>query len=176
MARNYLSDHYNKTAASALPQIPAIIVPQSVDKAYLRYKRGEVDLSASSISAGDQIRMFTLKSGDRINEMVISTDASWVFVANLGLYQAGFKHTGIVLDADLFASALDFDGGGSGLIQQEVLTEATTILDEERGTPLWTMLGQSEEPFEYWDMTFTQTSGTTGSRMILEVYYTREGG
>lgn len=173
---NWLSDHYNETPAQNLPQIPHIVPPQAVDKGYLRYKRAEVDLSASSISAGDQIRMFTLKSGDRINEMILSTDASWVFVANLGLYLVGDEHDGALLSADLFASAIDFNGIGSGLIQQEVLTESN-LEDEARATPLWSMLGQStRNPREDWDVTFTQTSGTTGARALLEVYYTRPGG
>lgn len=177
----YVSEHFHPdaddTADQGLPTRPHM-ASAGIAGARKRYKKCRILVTtAVTAVAPDQLRLMQFKSGDRIHAIKVSdAGASTVTAADLGLYKSGNAHDGAVIDADLFASALSLNGGGS---QVEALTEAGTITDEDRGKTLWEMaaLGAgsyTEDPFEDWDLTFTVTGAvTTATETILvEVEYT----
>ncbi len=187
MARHF-SEHYAADSTSAVAVATAALDPVKKAKpgiAHVNVKRKVVhlDFSQSTIAAAEEVRCFTLKSGDRPFQMRWSTDSTWAgsaLTADIGLYTPGGAHDGAVLDIDLFASATDIL---ATIARADVLTEAGTIEDHHRQIPLWEMLAlgagsDTTDPFLEYDVVITfktVTTMTVQDRIFLEMDYVPAG-
>ncbi len=95
--------------------------------------------------------MMPIPSNARLSQLQIRhAEASTTGQGNIGLIRlvdGAYTFTGG--DADLFASAYDFDDTGSATDAWiDVLFESTTVTEALSITPLWEMLGLSVDPRE----------------------------
>lgn len=159
---------------TTLPAVTKINSPGS-SHGRVRYKRASV--TAMPLTT-DTVRMMTMRSGDRLRSLTLSTDAnSTAGAVNVGLYlRGGPSHGGAVVDADLFASAVDTTT--AALDQTDVLVEAATIVGTDRGKTLWEMaaLGDgtdTSDPVVEYDIVITPSTSLTvaDSILVLEAEY-----
>jgi len=116
-------------------------------------------------SDGDTLRVATFKSSDRfwkVNSYIGATGTSASI--DVGFFKSGVDHDGPVVEVDTFADAYDISGATSG----DILTVAVggfgsvVITDQDRGKPLWEMVGLSADPVEEWDLVITLNNNGTG--------------
>jgi hypothetical protein len=145
-----------------------------------------MDFTATGITlaATEVVRLFTLKSGDRILSLQLSNSTAWagtVLTVDVGLHKAGGHHDGPALDIDLFAAAQDLL---ATLGQADILvTGGGSVTNPDRGLALWEManLGATSyasDPMEEWDVTMTFKTVTTVTAegiLLVECAYTSAG-
>lgn len=86
---------------------------------------------------GDQIFLFPVKSADRIAGIYIANDAlTGATDINIGLWSAA--STPVDVDENLFADAVNIASGSATWAQVD------EIAVENRGKPIWVLLGQTE--------------------------------
>ena len=174
----WFSDHYSSgSSVNALPATP-VRPSAGIAHARKRYKRAQITVP-SAVASNDVFRMMTFRSGDRISDIRVHADDTFTANANLqiGLYKAGVGglHDGAVIDLNLFAADLD---AGGGLEDAEAYIQATTLVGENRGAPLWYVANigggtYSADPDEEWDLCgVLDTDDTTGGTIVVEVEYT----
>lgn len=177
----FFSNHFHSTGAVAALADASISLdtqwraPAGVAHPRLRRKQARVVVGTGA-TIGQQLRMMTFKSSDRIYNMVVSANGGTAGAADIGAYRAGSNHDGAVLDADLFASALTIAGG---VARVDNFAEAGTLGALQRGLRLWEQLvvgGQTwtADPMLEIDIVATITTAVTVSllTLILEVEYT----
>lgn len=172
----WFSDHYSSGVnVSAMPGTP---VRPSVGKAHARKRYDRIEITVPNTAAvNDTARLGTYRSGDRIHKITVHAGDGFTATADLdiGLAKKGDNHDGAVIDADLFGDALDI---GGGLEDAEAFIQATTLVGEERGQPLWYLANigagtYTADPGEEWDLLGTfLVDMTTGGRLVVEVEYT----
>jgi hypothetical protein len=129
-------------------------------------------------ATGDVLRFFTLPSGVRLHHIFFHCTALGTTVpVDLGLHVAGPAHDGVVIDADMFASAL---AAGSAIARTDEFLESAgpQFVEADRGKFLWQLadLGAgtyATDPFQDWDVTGTVgtvSAGVSGT-VTLEVQY-----
>lgn len=128
----------------------------------------------TTIVTADTVRLFPLKSGDRLLDLTYSTetlDAVTTLTLDVGIYRSGTNHDGTVVDDNLFADAIALTTPPD--VRVECLTEAS--LDQfDRGKTLWEMNGDTADPDEAWDITatFVTVTGTvTAGNIMFEATY-----
>lgn len=167
---DFLSDHFVADLAFVEDgkSRPDYRIPQAVNDAYLRYKRG---FASITFGATDTVRLLSIRSSDRLHWMAISAVSGLSIGIDLGIWSQGALHDGPVIDADLFMSAVTITSAA----RVEALTEAGNVTDEQRGTPLWEMLGLSTDSKISYDIVASRTSSDGVGAMLLEAMLTREG-
>lgn len=167
----YYSDHYGPAVGATghfttrrTPGAPALDPTMSHGRRRKSQARVTVP-AAKDFGAGEIIRLFDLRSGDRLLDLRICCDANFGLVAtwDVGLYKKGLVDDGAVIDADLFAAALDLV---DAVARTDVFTQATTLTDMDRGKPLWYLADKgagtySADPFEIWTVAMTSTADLT---------------
>ena len=154
----------------------------AISHARLRKKRMAITTGATT-SSSDTIVLGMFKSGDRIYDIRVSTGSATPTTGafNLGLYVAALDHlpvTANIIDVDLFASAVVVT---TEIDRTDVLVEATTIEDHNRGIRLWEMadLGAAThtvDPMEDWDLVLTFSTGLDAPQIFtFEVDYVSFG-
>lgn len=172
----YFSDHFSTAAAATtVDRVHRPVV--AISHGRLRYKRAKI---AFTPAAADIVRFFTLKSGDRLVELWLSSDdmASTSATVHVGIYKAGDNHDGAVIDDDVFATSVDT--ATAALARSDVFNEAGNFtLPVGRGSTLWELADAgagtyTADPQEAWDVTMTiaAISGPAASDVVLEAYYT----
>lgn len=171
----YYSDHFSTSAgATSVDRNHRPVV--AISHGRLRYKRGKILFTPA---ANDIVRMFSMRSGDRLIELLLTADDfGGAHTVNVGLWKAGANHDGAVIDADLFASAVDV--GTAAVARTDVMLEAGTFtLPVGRGSPLWELADAgagtyTADPDETWDVGIEVASSTSpaASDVVLEAYYT----
>ncbi len=165
---------------TAVP-IPSIKAGPGIHGAAIKKKFVSMDFTVGTLATGEEVRLFSMKSGDRIDTIRLTSDANFgattTLTADLGLYEPGDLHDGAVVDIDLFVSLADISAGSLNRI--EFLTESGTITGTDRGLRLWEMstLGAetlTEDPQVDYDLVLTIGVATlfTGGVMLIEVEYT----
>jgi hypothetical protein len=177
----YFSDHFATTGLNqtSLPN-PAPQIPFGRKHSKVRTHIVSVDLTGSDPATNDEIRFCTLKSGDRIMSLKCSADAAWdaTNALHVGVHASGKNHDGAVIDADLFATALDI---AAGFAMTDVLLESQTLDDEDIGKQLWQMMDKgaatyTEDPLIDVDITGTiSASGAAGGKIQMVIEYTHGG-
>jgi hypothetical protein len=170
MATNYFSDLYAGLATPSTLDMQKR-ASAGVSHGRLRYAVVRFD-PGEAVTISSNVRLKQFKSGDRINSILIScTDAGTAGDLDIGLYKSGANHDGAVVDADVFATALDVNA--AALSQVDVFDEAG-LDDQDRGKTLWELAGQSSDPMEDWDLTLDAVEATTaaGWEATIEIYYT----
>lgn len=171
----YLSDHFNPTAAQSLLADPRLIPPQAVDGGYLRYKRANCTPTlpfAGGVTSADtdEMRMFTMQSSDRIHWIAMSADINSDGEYRVEIYESGVDHDGKKLTTLLFGEVNTI----SDRSQFEMFTNGS-LTDEQRGLPLWELLGLARDPHKDWDIVIAcvpLVGTTTADKFLLEVLYT----
>lgn len=148
---------------------------------HARVRRSHARISMGTVFAsGDEMRMLTIKSSDRIYSIQVSSDGAGTDgEADLGLYLSGSAHDGALPTANavgLFGDALKLD---DALDRVEEI-EAGDLDFEDLGMQAWEMINvatastYSQDPIVNYDLTFTGTTTATGGVTIvnIEVYYT----
>lgn len=172
----FFSDHYSTgISITALPATP-VNPDAGIAHGRKRYRRAQVTALALTT---DTIRMITMKSSDRLINLQISSDGvSAAGAVNIGAYLTGNLHDGVVLDADLFASAITTS---SAIHRTAALVEAGTVQHESGGIPLWEMVVEGADPLSWTvdpqvriDLVITPSTSftTTASILTLEAEYT----
>ena len=159
----------NKTAVDTNAR-PAV----GTGHARMRYHRARVLIPATGTTAADVIRLFTMKSADRIFELLVTSDgAGTALVCDLGLHRTGGPlHDGAVLDQDIFASLLAVN---AAIARVDEFVEAGTLEQEDRGKQIWEYdgLGFTSDPNIQVDVTMTVTTANTtaANEIIVEAYF-----
>ncbi len=130
---------------------PVVLNKANVDGARERHKRGVV-AAANGDSIASIYRCFRVKSSDLLSKLVLD-NASWgaACTADIGLYKTA-KDGGAVVDADLFASAVDMNAANRGL---DVLRESGVITVANMEKRLWELAGLSADPNLDYDVALT---------------------
>jgi hypothetical protein len=182
---DFYSEHYSNTAASTSIDAPRIKVAPGLSHAKKYYKRGIVTTSTAT-AAGDVLRFFPMKSGDRIVDLLFShtSDASTTVTADIGIHQTD---GGSVVCLDLWVGFDQSPGSDmtATIGRLDMLTRNGSNLSyEDRAKHLWELadlgLGggtYSENPFETWDVTATikAETGIVATEYVMECSYTSAG-
>ncbi len=140
-----------------------------VQLAHARSRRG-VPRATVQLQASDELRMQTLKSGDHLGRLYLTSDgASVAGTVNIGLAEKGENHDGPVVDPDLFTA-----GGSIATAGRSEIFAAAALNEVDRYKPLWQLLGLSEDPFTEYDIIVTCVTSFTSapSELMLESEYT----
>lgn len=116
-------------------------------------------------------RFVRVPSNARISQVLFSTgDASSAGAVNIGIYQTA-DNGGAVVDADLFASALDLTGGP--FQNTDVTYESGEYTVAESVSALWEVLGLSADPKREYDVAATISTTYNGAAVgqLLKVRY-----
>lgn len=181
---DFFSDHYTATAGGTSIDDPRLKVEPGVGHARLYYKRATLSVTTAT-SAADVLRFFSLKSGDRIMELLLShtADASTAVTGNAGAHRT-FEDGGAVLDLNLFCAVgtAPMSDLTAAISRTDLLTLAALEL-EDRGKPLWEQVeegatqGWTSDPQIDIDITVTIAAETAivASEYVMECYYTSSG-
>ncbi len=180
----YFSDHFALPAAGTV--IPPTVLPLASIKAdpglagaSIRSLNARMDFSAlaSTLTAGDQFRLFTMQSGDMIHRInIVNTSGGatndWNYVSillDLGVFESGVAHDGVVRDVNLFSPALDI-GSDETWPVAAVYDNAfiTGVLDgTDRGLKLWELINigvpstYTQDPKIQFDIVASVNTATT---------------
>lgn len=116
-------------------------------------------------------RFVRVPSNARISQLLFSTGkATTAGACDIGVYQTA-DNGGAVVDADLFASALDLFGGPYNNL--DVTHESGQYSYDERVKALWEVLGLSADPNREYDIasTITTTYNGADTKQVLAVRY-----
>lgn len=114
-------------------------------------------------------RMVRVPSGARIHSIAIVSDAITAGTSyDVGVYKTAGDGAGAVVDADLFAAALDLSFGNTAPV--DITYAARDIADIEKR--LWELLGLTSDPHKDYDICLTAgTVGTGAGTISLRVEY-----
>lgn len=141
--------------------------PPVMNKTYIQGGRVYSSVAVLEVAAADDdtsvYRLFRVWSGDRVDGIDIGSDAITGGTSyDLGLYQTA-DNGGAVVDADLFASALDLSSA-SALTERTYEATATNIDKIEK--QLWELAGLTSDPKRYYDICLTANTVGTGAGTI----------
>ena len=137
---------------------------------YLKSAQGYV-ANAADDSATSVHRFVRVPTNAVVRSVKFSTGAATTAGAiDIGVYRTT-NDGGAVVDADLFASALDLTGGP--FTNAEQIGESGELTLAERAQPLWQAAGASEDPGGYYDIAATITTTYNGASVgqLLVVDY-----
>lgn len=173
---NWYSDLLTETGISqiALPSTPKINAA-GVSHGRIRYKRC---LWTGLALTTEEVRLMTLKSGDRLLQLFMSTVAGTLPTAgdwDLGLYATGSNHDGAEEDHDIFGAAND---ATSAQARVDIFT-AGALTDRDRGRTLWEiasvgLASYTEDPLKEMDIVGTIDTSFTilALTCVVEAIYT----
>ncbi len=177
----WFSDHFGSDGDNDTSiAVPGKITPASINHGRVYYKRAMIT-GMPLDSTPDVLRFFSMKSGDRLLELMVSSDGGSTAAAmDIGLYLSGLNHDGAVVDADVFETAQVIS---TAIERDDVLAAGTVLQHEDRGKTLWAMANvgaqsYTVDPLVNYDVCGLVTTAFTDadSIMVLEAYYTSSGG
>jgi hypothetical protein len=135
--------------------------PQNGGAAPVSEVFGHLASVTASLSITSVIRLVEVPSNARINSVKIYSGAQTAGKFDVGVYQNN-ANGGAVVDADLFASAVDCASAVDGT---ELIGESGQYTIAEMAKPLWEVLGLSSDPKRTYDIaaTVVTTDVTTGT-------------
>lgn len=122
-------------------------------------------------AANDTVRLVRVPSNARISQVLLScADATTGGAINIGIWQT-VENGGAVVDADLFASAVDLTGGP--MEHLDVTFESDEYTYAESAKPLWEVLGLSADPNREYDVVAEVSTTFNGgpTALALKVRY-----
>jgi hypothetical protein len=155
----------NATTVPKTANYPANGGPGSL-KEVAGYVTPAADDSSTSVH-----RYCRVPSNARISQVLLSTgDATSAGAIDIGIYQTA-ENGGAVVDADLFASAVDLTGGP--MKNLDVTEESGQYSVDELVKPLWEVLGLSTDPCREYDVAATITTTFNGgdTKCVIKVRY-----
>jgi hypothetical protein len=167
--------HFGVDAGTGVALVhPPKVVSVGVKHGRIRYNRSMI--TGLCLSA-EVLRFFSMKSSDRLLELMISSDGgSTAGACDFGIYLSGNAHDGAVQDVDLFASAQAIS---TAIARTDIFNESAVLQHEDRGKTLWELLAvgagtDTVDPQVFYDICGTVTTTFTDavSILVLEAYYT----
>ena len=130
---------------------PAVLNKANVDGGRVRQKRG-VATAANGDSIASTYRFCRIKSNDLVSKVLLD-NATWgaACTMDIGLYQTA-ANGGAVVDADLFAAAVDMNTANRAL---DVTRESGIITVANMEKRVWELLGLSADPQRDYDVAGT---------------------
>ena len=135
------------------------------------FSRSVVGVAAPAAAQADTdtIHFLRVKSNWIIEQVLISAaDATVAGAMNVGLYDTA-ENGGAVVDADLFASALDLAAGPYN--NADITHESGEYTYAESEKPLWEVLGLAADPIKDYDLvgdiSTTFNGGPTSIKMLV---------
>lgn len=129
---------------------------------------------AADDSANSIHRFVRVPSNARISQVLLSAaDATTAGAVNIGVYQTA-ENGGAVVDADLFASAVDLANSAAAAAGNGDFThESGEYTFAESDLPLWEVLGLSADPKRDYDIATTISTTFNGGPtvMVMKVRY-----
>ncbi len=181
---DFYSDHYTATVSGTSIDDPRIKAAPGIAHAKLHYKRATITTTTAT-AAGDVLRFFQLKSGDRPVNLFLShtADVSTATTGDCGLYSTD---GGAVLDLDLFCAVgvAPMSDLTAAITRTDLLPLSTALEVEDVGKPLYQMLDEAlgttvydNDPHATWDVciTIAAETGIVSSEFVLECVYTSPG-
>ena len=124
-----------------------------------------VTAEGQSVTSGAALRMFRLPSRAVLFRLEMATDDLGASSdPDVGLYYAinnPASPTGAVIDADLFASAVDTSG--QAYARTDITDESGVVAIENRGKQLWARAGLSSDPGGDFDICLTPGATITAT-------------
>jgi len=182
---NMFSDHFNTsgTVRNGVGVLAEAMPLDSQHKAsvylsHARMRRSHATIGQGSDAAiGDQLRMLTLKSSDRLYSLLFSSNAgSTAADADLGIYLRGSAHDGALPAAacvDAFSTTAE--ATDTEHLRVEVFAGGDYAFDDDMGKQLWELVNvtasstYTEDPGIDFDITFTVTTAATVATSILQL-------
>lgn len=131
---------------------PRVLNNSAIEGGFVRRVSGVVTGSASD-SVGSTYRYVRVPSNAVVKAVRYWCPASGATgQVNIGLYRTA-ENGGAVIDADLFASAID--PGGGAIAAMDVTHESGEYTFAEAQQPLWKAAGLSADPGGYFDIVAT---------------------
>ncbi len=139
--------------------------PEQVASEYITTTTGK--------TTGSVYRMLRVPTNCKVKQLLAESAAQGSSTAfDLGVYYSAnptdpnyAAHAGAVVDADFFATALDYS---SAVAATDVTNESGTYTVLKRNKELWDALGLTVDPKGYFDIAFTSTATiNTGASMGL---------
>jgi hypothetical protein len=137
---------------------------------YMKSAQGFVANAADDTAASIH-RYVRVPSNANVRSVKLTTgDATTAGAINIGVYRTA-DDGGALVDADLFASALDLTGGP--FVKAEQIAESGQITTAERVQPLWQQAGLASDPGGFLDIAATISTTYNGAAVgqLLEVDY-----
>jgi len=152
----------NSTLIANYEATPQVANDVSLLDGVMRVAQGTIALAAGDTNDNDIVQLAVLPSNATVPHIFVGTDTfggSCTF--NVGLYQT----TGVVVDEDLFASAV-----ADAAALADVRHEAADI--NTCGKKLWELAGASSDPGGYYYIAATmQAEGGTGGDMSFIIHW-----
>lgn len=157
------------TAITNADATPPVTNNNGIDGGAVRSKIGDVTALAGD-DTSSVYRFVRVKSNAYIRSVKFASAASGATgQVNIGVHQTP-ANGGAVVDADLFASALD--PGGAAIALTDVTFESGQYTYAEAQTPLWQVLGLTSDPQREYDITASVAETIAdATAMYLEVEY-----
>lgn len=141
---------------------PATLNKGNVDGGRERHKRGVV-AAVNGDSIASVYRFFRIKSNDLVSRLVLdNATLGAACTMDIGIYQTA-QNGGAVVDADLFASAIDMNTANRGL---DVLRESGVITVANMEKYVWELLGLTEDPGRDYDVCGTLVAAAAASGSV----------
>lgn len=138
---------------------PVVLSDPALNAGILR-ERSAVITSAADDSATSIFRFVRVSSNARISQLMLSAaDATTAGAINVGVYQTA-ENGGAVVDADLFASAVDLASGPYN--NADITFESGEYTYAESEKPLWEVLGLTVDPQRDYDIAATISTTFNG--------------
>ena len=173
---NYYSPHFTVDTPTATvgtsADVPRIKAAPGLRHAGVKHSHALIDISGTDLATTEVLRMFTMKSSDRLLELYLTnTHTGSALTFDVGLYDVGNNHDGAVVDANLLATITD------GTAATRTALFADILGDTDRGKALWELLGLSADPIKDYDVCLTAVTVTTVTEGIslLEAVYKAGG-
>jgi hypothetical protein len=152
------------TAITNRDAVPSVLAPAHLVRGVLYEAVGTVE-KAGSDSNGSVYRVARFRSSDRISDIKVLNDAiTGATSYDVGLYRTAYDG-GAVVDADLFASAVDISSASTGA-GADVTFEATPANVDKIEKRLWELLGLSADPQVEYDLALTANTAGAGAGTI----------
>lgn len=144
--------------------LPATMSKAELAGNYTKHPVGLVEVAAAD-SDTSVYRFFSVRSSDRIHALLLKNDAITAGTSyDFGLYDT-LANGGAVVDADLFASAVDLSSGRT--TDTDILNEALDIDKSEK--QVWELLGLSADPGKEYEVCATaNTVGSAAGTIVLK--------
>jgi hypothetical protein len=160
----------NSTWITNAVATPAVLTDASKSVGTLR-EASSAATTANNQAQNDTVRLVRVPSNARISQVLFSAaDASTAGAINVGIWQTA-ENGGAVVDADLFASALDLTGGP--FENSDITFESDEYTYAESAKPLWEVLGLSADSNRDYDVVAEVSTTFNGgpTTLALKVRY-----
>lgn len=138
----YAVEDVSSTVVTNSAANPLVLSKAQIARGRVMHARGVCVVPASA-SIASKFRFFRVKSNDMVNRLLLDCVALGVgCLMDVGLYQTP-ENGGAVVDADLFASAVDV---AAALRSSDITTESGIITVANMEKSIWELLGLSADP------------------------------